>query len=424
VYALSEEVEVKERTSFEKYKLRKLIEELENKKGFHTELISLYIPPDRSISDVTNYLKEEYGTAANIKSKATRKNVMEALRSIMAKLKYFSRPPPNGLVIFSGAIPTGSTQGTEKLEFWMVVPPEPIKIYKYHCDSKFYLDPLKEMLEEKDTYGIIVLDKSEAHIATVKGTHLEVYKKLTSGIPGKHTAGGQSQRRFERLIEQAGHEFFKRVGEHANNVFLSIPDLKGIVVGGPGPSKEKFIEGDYLDYRVKQKIIGVVDTSYTGEPGIKDLIGKAETLFANLRYTEEKRLVQKFLEVLAKDDEKVTYGEREVREALVQGRVDVLLLSEGLDIVRVTIQCPNCGYTEEKTTREEELAQIHSEVAQRNCPKCNSSLLAVKEVKGIIEELGELGEQTGAKVEVISTETEEGQQLKQAFKGVAAILRY
>jgi len=108
----------------------------------------------------------------------------------------------------------------------------------------------------------------------------------------------------------------------------------------------------------------------------------------------------------------------------VQGRVDVLLLSEGLDIVRVTIQCPNCGYTEEKTTREEELAQIHSEVAQRNCPKCNSSLLAVKEVKGIIEELGELGEQTGAKVEVISTETEEGQQLKQAFKGVAAILRY
>lgn len=420
---MSEEIELKERTSFEKYKLRKLIEELENKKGFHTELISLYIPPDRNISDVTNYLKEEYGTAANIKSKATRKNVMEAIRSIMAKLKYFSRPPPNGLVIFSGAIPTNG-QGTEKLEFWMVVPPEPIGIYKYHCDNKFYLEPLKKMLEEKETYGIIVLDKSEAHIATVKGTHLEIYKKLTSGIPGKHTAGGQSQRRFERLVEQAGHEFFKRVGEHANSVFLSIPDLKGIVVGGPGPSKEKFLEGEYLDYRLKQKIIGVVDTSYTGEPGIRDLIGKAESLFANLRYTEEKRLVQRFLEVLARDDEKVTYGENEVREALMQGRVDVLLLSEGLDITRVTIQCPNCGYKEERTVRRGEVAQVQGEVAQRSCPNCNSSLLSVKEVKEIIDELGELGEQTGARVEVISTETEEGQQLKQAFKGVAAILRY
>ncbi|MBS7287718.1 MAG: peptide chain release factor aRF-1, partial [Candidatus Freyarchaeota archaeon] len=399
------------------------IEELENKKGFHTELISLYIPPDRNISDVTNYLKEEYGTAANIKSKATRKNVMEAIRSIMAKLKYFSRPPPNGLVIFSGAIPTNG-QGTEKLEFWMVVPPEPIGIYKYHCDNKFYLEPLKKMLEEKETYGIIVLDKSEAHIATVKGTHLEIHKKLTSGIPGKHTAGGQSQRRFERLVEQAGHEFFKRVGEHANSVFLSIPDLKGIVVGGPGPSKEKFIEGEYLDYRLKQKIIGVVDTSYTGEPGIRDLIGKAESLFTNLRYTEEKHLVQKFLEVLAKDDEKVTYGESEVREALMQGRVDVLLLSEGLDIARVTIQCSNCGYKEERTVRRGEVTQVQGEVAQRSCPNCNSSLLAVREVKEIIDELGELGEQTGTRVEVISTETEEGQQLKQAFKGVAAILRY
>ncbi|MEM4446976.1 MAG: peptide chain release factor aRF-1 [Candidatus Jordarchaeales archaeon] len=420
---MSEEVEVKERTSFEKYKLRKLIEELEAKKGQHTELISLYIPPDRNISDVMNNLREEYSTAANIKSKGTRKNVMEALRSIISKLKYFSRPPPNGLVIFSGAIPT-SGQGTEKLEFWMVVPPEPIRIYKYHCDNKFFLDPLKEMLEEKDTYGIIVLDKSEAHIATVRGTRLEIHKKLTSGIPGKHTAGGQSQRRFERLIEQAGHEFFKRIGEHANNVFLSIPDLKGIVIGGPGPSKEKFVDGDYLDYRLKQKVIGVVDTGYTGEPGIRDVIWKAEALLTNLRYTEEKRLVQKFLEILAKDDSKVTYGEQEVREALIQGRVDTLLISEGLDVVKVTISCPSCNYEEVRTARRSELSWIQSEVAQRNCPQCNSSLLAVKEVKDIIEELGELGEQTGARVEVISTETEEGQQLIQAFKGVAAILRY
>nr|HDO80373.1 peptide chain release factor 1 [Candidatus Bathyarchaeota archaeon] len=415
--------EAKKRTSFEKYRLRRLIEVLESKKGAHTELISLYIPPGKVISDVTNYLKQEYGTAANIKSKATRKNVMEAIRSIISKLKYFQRAPSTGLVIFSGAVPT-SGQGTEKLEFWMVTPPEPINIYKYHCDSKFYLEPLKDLLEEKDTYGVIVLDRSEAHIATIKGTHLEIHKKLTSGIPGKHSAGGQSQRRFERLIEQAGHEFFKRVGEHANEVFLSIPDLKGIVIGGPGPSKEKFVDGDYLDYRLKQKIIGVVDIGYTGEPGIEELVGKAESLFEDLRYTEEKRLVQKFLEMLVKNDEKVDYGEREVREALLQGRVDTLLLSEGLDILRVTIRCPNCGYSEEKTVMKEQLQKLQEEVAQRACPVCNSSLLTVEEVRDVIEELGELGEQTGARVEVISTETEEGQQLKQAFKGVAAILRY
>jgi peptide subunit release factor 1 (eRF1) len=45
-------------------------------------------------------------------------------------------------------------------------------------------------------------------------------------------------------------------------------------------------------------------------------------------------------------------------------------------------------------------------------------------MKPSIDDLGELAKKTNAKVEVISTETEEGQELKQGFGGVAAILRY
>ena len=33
------------------YKTKKVIEELKSKKGFHTELISVYIPHDRKVSD-------------------------------------------------------------------------------------------------------------------------------------------------------------------------------------------------------------------------------------------------------------------------------------------------------------------------------------------------------------------------------------
>ncbi|MEM2144008.1 MAG: peptide chain release factor aRF-1 [Candidatus Jordarchaeaceae archaeon] len=418
-----EQQEEKKRASFERYKLKQALEVLEKKKGFHTELVSLYIPPDRQISDVTNYLKQEYGTSANIKSKSTRKNVMDAIQKLLALLKNVPKPPPTGLVIFCGAIPTNG-QGTEKMELTTIVPPEPIKIYKYHCDNKFFLDPLKEMLVEKDTYGLIVIDRSEADFAILKGNHLEILKKITSGAPGKHHAGGQSQRRFERLIEQAGHEFFKRAGEYANELFLPIPDLKGIIIGGPGPSKDKFAESSYLDYRLKKAILGVVDISYTGSSGIDELIDKSKDILQNVRYSEEKSLVQKFLTTLVKDDSLVTYGEKQVRKALDQGAVDTLLLSEDLDTLHVTISCPNCKYKEEVTIKKSELPSLEQKIQNRNCPKCTSSLLSIETVKPLIDELGELAERTGANVEIISSETEEGQQLKQAFGGIAALLRY
>lgn len=38
-----------------------------------------------------------------------------------------------------------------------------------------------------------------------------------------------------------------------NDAFLAIPDLKGVIVGGPGHTKEEFVEGDYLHHEIKQK---------------------------------------------------------------------------------------------------------------------------------------------------------------------------
>ena len=111
------------------------------------------------------------------------------------------------------------------------------------------------MIETKEIYGITVLDRKEATIATLKGKKIEILKHLTSGVPGKHKAGGQSQRRFDRVIDLAAHEFKKRIGEHMNNAFLDIDDLKGVIIGGPGNTKEEFLKGEYLHYEIKQKII-------------------------------------------------------------------------------------------------------------------------------------------------------------------------
>ena len=411
------------RTSLERYRLKKILDRLSAKEGRGTELVSLYVPPGRQVSEVVSMLKEEWGTASNIKSTTTRKNVQDAIVRVMQRLKLFKKVPETGLAIFCGAIPQNGP-GSEKLETYVVVPPEPINIYLYRCDSRFHIEYLQDLLKEKETYGILVLDSSEATFAILKGRRLEIVEEITSGVAGKHRAGGQSARRFERLREAKLIEYYKRVASHAEDAFLPIEDLKGIIIGGPGPTKYDFEKGGYLNYMLREKVIATVDTAYTGEQGVKEVVSKAPEIIKHIRYVEERRIMQSFLYEVGHDTGMATYGENEVRRALEAGFVRLLLLSEALDRVRVTVKCSSCGHRHKETVKASKLQDFEAEVNGKPCPKCNLPTLHIEEKKDVIDELAELAEKTGADVEMISAETEEGQMLKNSFGGVAAILRF
>ncbi|MEA4957779.1 hypothetical protein SDC9_33926 [bioreactor metagenome] len=403
-------------SSKELYEFKRTLKELSEKKGRGTELVSVYIPPDRQLSDVTKHMREELSQSANIKSKQTKKNVQSAIEVIVQRLRLFKKPPEKGLVLFVGMVPKGGP-GTEKMETFVFEPPEPIQTYTYHCNSEFFLEPLQHMMDVKEVYGLAVIDRKEATIATLKGKRVDIMKHLTSGVPGKHKAGGQSQRRFDRLIDLAAHEFKKRIGEHMNDAFLGIEDLKGIILGGPGHTKEEFLKGDYLQYELKNKVIATVDTSYTGEFGIREVIDKSMDILEEMDVMQEKQLVQKFLKELINDNGLASYGEKEVRKNLQMGAVDILLLSEDLIKTRATMECVNCGnkvqITYNNSKADEELI----------CENCNEKM-KVSEVKDLVDDFVEMAEELGSDVEIISTETEEGMQLFKAFGGIGAILRY
>lgn len=411
------------RTSLELFRLKKTLDALARKEGRGTELISLYVPPGRQVSEVVNMLKQEYGTASNIKSTTTRKNVQDAIVKVQQRLKLFRQIPENGLVIFCGAVPQNGP-GSERIETYVIIPPEPIKVYLYRCDSRFHIEPLLELLREREAYGIILIDASEATFALLKGRRLEILQRITSGVPGKHRAGGQSARRFERLREMRLNEYYRRVGQHANELFLEMPDLKGIIIGGPGPTKQEFEKGDYLNYQLKQKILEVVDTAYVDEQGVKEIVEKAPEIMRRVRYVEEKEAMQEFLYHIGHDTGLATYGEEEVKRALELGAVKTLLLSEGLDITRVTVKCSACGFQEEKTMRSNEILSFEASLSGKPCPKCKAPSLQIVETRDLIEDYAELAEAANAEVEMISTETEEGQMLKKSFGGIAAILRF
>lgn len=415
---------VKEKySSVELYRLKKTIKLLASKEGRGTELVSLYVPSGRPLSDVMNNLRQEYSTAMNIKSDRTRKNVQSALERVMQRLRLFKQTPPNGLIIFCGAIPQNGP-GSERLETYVIIPPEPIDIYYYGCGSKFYVDPLLEMLKEKEIYGIILIDSSRATFATLAGNRLEVLQEITSGIPGKHRAGGQSARRFERLREMELNEFFRRVGKHADSLFLNINDLKGIIIGGPGPTKRDFLEGDYMNYMLKKKVIAVVDTAYADESGLRDIIDRVSDALKEVRRIEEKKLVQNFLDHISRDTGLAAYGEKDVKHHLEKGNVDILLLSEDLPTQKVQIECSNCGYSEWVTAQPTDIPMLENKLATLKCSNCGAQAFRIKDRKDLVDEFIEIAENAGVKVEVISSRTEEGEMLLKSFGGIAAILKY
>lgn len=407
-----------------RYEFKKTLEKLEAKQGSGTELISLYIPPDKQIHDVTGQLRDEFGQCANIKSKQTRTNVQSAISSILSRMKYYKNPPPNGMAVFCGTIQLGGDRSD--LECTIIEPPEPLNLYMYRCSSNFELEPLKQMLEEKNVFGLLVLDRREAYWGFLRGNRIEPVGGVTSTVPGKQRKGGQSSVRFQRLREIAINEFYTKIGERASAIFLAEKDFfdrfRGVLIGGPSPTKEEFEAGQFLHHEIQKRIVGIFDVAYTNESGLAELVDAAKDALKGMEVVKEKEIMNRFLKELVRDDGLAAYGEESIRKNLGLGAVDTLLLSGRLRKSRLTITCQACGHAEERTIALEPGKTVE-DILATSCRICSAPMVVTAEVD-IVEELTTLADQTSTRVEIISDDFEEGAILYNAFGGIAAILRY
>jgi peptide chain release factor subunit 1 len=312
----------------QKFELEELVKELESFRGRHTELVTVLIPAEYNIYNVVKQIETEKGTASNIKSKNNRKAVLDALEMISRKLKLFQQTPKNGLAVFCGNV--SEVEGQEDVKIWAIEPPKPMKTRLYRCDQTFVIEPLKEMLETEDIYGLLVIDRKEATIGILEGKSIKVLHHMTSGVPSKVRAGGQSSQRFHRITEGLAKEFFRRVADEMKTLFFENKKLKGILVGGPIPTKEEFLETGQLVTTLKNKVIGVKDLGNTDESGLRDLVDLSQDLLAEQEVTKQKKILDDFFRALGKEPEKVVYGEADVEQRLNEGIVKILILSKSL----------------------------------------------------------------------------------------------
>jgi len=173
----------------EKQKLKRFVRKLAKIRGRHTELVSVYIPQGYDIIKIINHLAQEQGTASNIKDKTTQKHVIDSLERMIRHLRLYKNTPPNGLAVFAGNI--SNKEGKVDIEVFSLEPPVPLNMRLYRCDQSFVLDPLQDMMEVKETYGLIVMDRREADIGLLKGSQILNLVSMHSAVPGKTRAGGQ-----------------------------------------------------------------------------------------------------------------------------------------------------------------------------------------------------------------------------------------
>lgn len=353
--------------------MSELIEEIGAIKGRHTELVSVLIPSGANLNVVIDQLESEKSTARNIKSATTRKNVIEALEKVTRVLRMLGqKTPENGIAVYAGNV--SAVEGQVDMRTWAIVPPEKLGMRLYRCDQVFIVDALKEMIAVKELYGLFVIERKEATIGLLEGKKIRILQHLESGVPGKIRAGGQSAHRYERIIEGKAKDFYRECAETLKRHFFNMKNLKGIIIGGPMPTKDEFLKEGLLVTELKNKIIGMKDIGYADKHGIELLVEVSQDLLEQQEIIREKKLMEKFFEMLGKQREKTAYGESAVNKALDLAAVDTLLISKKLN-------------------------------------------------KDTAKKLAEKASNSGAKIEYVSVDTEEGMQFWH-LGGIGAILRY
>lgn len=304
------------------------------------------------------------------------------------------------MVIFSG---NGvNSRGEEKRYNVAYEPPLPVKSPMYRCENCFRLEMLEEMLEDKRTYGFIIIDRSSCLLGVVSGNLKRKLDYYETDVPQKHKKGGQSQARIQRIRCEKIHAHMVKAGEKAKRHFMEGAEVlvDGVVVGGTGDLKEEIQRGDFLHKYLREKIIKIVDLEYNGMSGFSSAVSKAGETMNTMRYIEEKNAIRRMFEKINRESDTVTYGYSAVETCLENGMVETLILWEDLKAYRY---------------------QTEEGVKYGTTPPDCKVTGQTPYIEWIFNRARELG---GVQVVLVSDTTEEGAQFCRGFGGVGATLYY
>ena len=398
--------------SLEMFKLKRLIQSLDNMRGLGTSMITLIINYKDQINQYAKMLVDEVGKASNIKSRVTRQNVTDALTSTMEKLKLYNITPPNGLVIYCGLVQM--PEGGEKMIKIDLEPFKPINTSLYRCNNIFHTEELKELLVDNDKFGFLIMDGNGALFGSLQGNTKTIINQFKVDLPKKHGRGGQSANRFARIRTEKRHNYLRKVAEGCVAAFITNdkPNVKGLVLAGSAEFKNDLSKSDLFDQRLLPVVIKIVDIAYGGENGFQQAIELSMDALRNVKFVHEKKILSKFYEEIAKDSGKYVFGLKDTMEALDNGMIDTLIMWENLEVQRLTLKD-----NEENITTENVLKEKITSTQKYNDKEIIDNVSLTEWLLNNFKKYVNY-------FEIVTDRSGEGNQFVKGFSGIGGILRF
>ncbi|OMP03498.1 Peptide chain release factor eRF1/aRF1 [Corchorus olitorius] len=362
-------------------------------------MISLIIPLGDQISTVTRRLAEEYATCSNIKSRVNRQSVQAAITSALQRLKLYKNVPPNGLVIYAGIVMTEEAGKGKKKFVYDLVPP---------------LKP----------FGFIIVDGHGTLFGTLSRNRREIVHKFYVQLPNKHGRGGQSQNRLSGIGAEKRQNYLRKAAELATKFFIdprtNQSNVVGLILAGSTDLKTDLSQSHMFDYRLKAKILKLLDISYGGETGFNQAIEQSLDILADLKFVQQKRLIDKLFEEINQDTKKYVFGVEDTMKVLEMGAIQTLIVWENLEIN---------GYVLKNSATDEILIIKHLSKEQEGDERnfFQDPQLEVEEKMVLLERLAENYEnykRFGCSLEIVTDGSQEGSQFCKGFGGIGGILQY
>lgn len=183
------------------------------------------------------------------------------------------------------------------------------------------------MQEDVPPIGCVIMSGNNTTFYTVCGTNIITHLNIAVSLPNKQGRGGQSQRRFERHVEEARYNYVSKVIETLIRIYdRQLP----LIVGGSAMLKTIMVDR-LTQISTAPKVVRVVDIQYDQRMGLAELLKQCSDIITSIQIETERTWIGKFMQSVIMDDGLAVYGVNSIRYCLENGLLQVLIVHTEMD---------------------------------------------------------------------------------------------
>ena len=315
-------------------------ERLRELAGFRAEkgcAVSLYLDLDPSLAPTAADLQTRANSLLDQAAKRVESGRTDlthhqrvALRADLQKVRAyleaeFDRDGARGLAVFAAALDN----------YWRPIPlassvPDEVKV-----NQDFYLAPLVPLVGRGDGVLVAVAGRERGDVYRLREGRLEEVADRSERQPRRHDQGGWAQARMQRHVDELAQAHLRRVADELDRRLRTDRRAKVVVVAS-GDTRSELAE--LLSAEVRDALVGWTQAeAHATGPELLELV---LPVLDEWQAAQEEDLLGRWREEAGRGG-RAAAGWAQTLEAASDGRVELLLYSEGAD--RSAWRCPACG---------------------------------------------------------------------------------